>query len=339
MKSVKNLKKARKVISKSFRWGFRFLLVVFIIMLAIKSIPFLLDMLYGERFVENELGRVAGDEKDIDGIAKNIINWAHEDFESPYSYFEQPILLKIFGIFNINGTYRFFFRPAPMSWIIYSKLGNCGEQADVFNHMIRKYGVRARKVEATEDHSWSEYFHEGYRIAVDPSTGKVIDDLKEFGRNRNWSYVVAVDENGSREDVSDDYIDRGTLVVGTKSDGERIGGLKIWVESNYLTELNPKRYPDPKTVFINYTRKEGPNVFRLGEKNYTVKISYNFVLIEALDEKTMLVKAGETATDEFDVNSLLSDISKYGLTLSGWLLIVMSLFFAVFIWKMRRSAG
>jgi len=87
-------------------------------------------------------------------------------------------------------------------------------------------------------------------------------------KEKNWSYVESVDifNISDKKDVSDEYIDRGILIVRVFDNRNPVKGVNVVVKSPYLMKINPKRYKKPKIVLIKNTNKAGEAVFKLGEK-------------------------------------------------------------------------
>jgi len=242
-------------------------------------LPFIFDTFYGDKIITQTLNNVTGNLTDPDQIALSIMAWEKEYFYNPYALFDPNSTFQKFGVYEINGTHKKFYRNAPVSWIIYSRLANCEEYAKTFVYLMNKEGVEARIVSApAEDHTWAEYYFNGYKIVVDPSANKVISDKKEFAKGKNWSYIESVNifNNSDKKDVSEEYFERGKLTVRVTNQNKPVNRANVIVKSLYLAEINPNMYKKPKVVFTNTTNKDGKAVFYLGEKQYVVKIEYCF---------------------------------------------------------------
>lgn len=277
-----------------------------LILLAILlSIPYIFDFFYGEDIVNKTLNNVVGNLTDLDKIGLAIMEWESKYFYNPYSLWNPNSTLQRYRIYEVNGTYMWFVRDAPVSWIIFSRLANCGEYAKVFVYLMRKKGINARLVHAPgEDHAWAEYYSDGYKIVVDPSTNKVISNKRNFAKGKNWSYIESVDifNISDKKDISNEYIDRGILIVKVFDNQNLVKGINVVVKSPYLMKINPKRYKKPKIVLIKNTNKTGEAVFKLGEKEYMIEIKKTYLIFDIIYSKNVTVMIDKRTSLVFNLD-------------------------------------
>ncbi|MCO6041850.1 transglutaminase domain-containing protein [Thermococcus alcaliphilus] len=190
------------------------------------------------------------------------------------------------------------FRPirggsVPPQWVLYSKLANCGEYAKVFVYLMNKKGIPSRVVATLGgDHAWAEYYVGKHKIIFDPSNpnNPVITDTKSFGRNRNFSYVIAYEiptsssayvffNSRSWDDVSGEYINRGELVVQVLHKGTPVVNANVEIQSTYLMENFPERYKNPIHVLNKTTTKNGSVLFELGPAKYKIVAEKCFIFL------------------------------------------------------------
>ena len=292
---------------KKFVKPILFGIAVGLILLAIIfSMPYIFDVFYGEKIVNETLNNVINNNlTDPDKIALSIMEWESKYFYSPYSLWNLNSTLQRFGIYEVNGTYRWFVRDAPVSWIIFSKLANCGEYAKVFVYLMNKKGINARLVHAPgEDHAWAEYFSNGFKIVVDPSTNRVISNKKIFAKGKNWSYIESVDifNISDKKDVSDEYIDRGILIVHVLDNQNPVSGINVVVKSPYLMKTNSERYKKPKIVLVKNTNKTGEASFQLGEKEYIIEIKKSYLIFDIIYSENVTIMVDKRTDLIFNLN-------------------------------------
>jgi len=276
----------------------------FILLAIIFSIPFF-DVFYGEKIVNETLNNVVNNLTDSDKIALSVMEWESKYFCNPYSLWNPNSTLQRYGIYEVNETYRWFVRDAPVSWIIFSKLANCGEYAKVFVYLMNKKGINARLVHAPgEDHAWAEYFSNGFKIVVDPSTNRIISNKKIFAKGKNWSYIESVDifNISDKKDVSDEYIDRGILIVHVLDNQNPVSGINVVVKSPYLMKTNPKRYKKPKIVLVKNTNKTGEAAFKLGEKEYIIEIKKSYLIFDIIYSENVTIMVDKRTDLIFNLN-------------------------------------
>ncbi|NJE04110.1 transglutaminase domain-containing protein [Thermococcus sp. MV11] len=272
------LKKFTRVIMKT-------LMAYVVISLVLITIPQAYKFIRGDKIMSEVLDQIGLNTTNPNELALRIYSWEQQNFANPY--FVQPEnmsliekLLAGYGFYHNNQGELHLFRPfnsfpVPPQWVLHSKLANCEEYAKVFVYLMNQEGVKARIVRAPgEDHTWAEYYVGNYKIIFDPSNPEnpVIVNPKQFGQLKNFSYVEAYDlaNPDHKEDVSDEYIERGTLVVKVVKGNEPVSGATVEVLSTYLMERFPERYDSPRRVVVNETGKEGTTQFKLGPKEYKI---------------------------------------------------------------------
>jgi len=75
---------------------------------------------------------------------------------------------------------------------------------------MRKLGYESRLIRPDGwDHAWAEFYTpSGIKIYVDPSGFKVIEDPVKFASGANWTTIWAQNRDGSKEDVSVEYMNK-----------------------------------------------------------------------------------------------------------------------------------
>jgi len=118
------------------------------------------------------------------------------------------------------GVFRFPRYNDPKALMI-SRLGRCGEFANLFCLFLRAVGLRARYVWNFEDHVWDEYFSPtlGRWIHLD-SCEAVRDEplLYDRGWGKKMSYILAFSIDGA-QDVSRGYVQDWTETMSRRRQG------------------------------------------------------------------------------------------------------------------------
>lgn len=272
----------KAILAKAIYWlGILYLMSLFLIIVA----PQVYTAIRGHAITKEVMSQIGMNTTNPNELALRIYSWEQQKFTNLYfvrlkdmSWSEK--ILAIHGIYYDKQGKPHLFRPfrrfqVPPQWVLHTKLANCGEYAEVFVYLMNEAGFKARIVRAPgEDHSWAEYYVGNYKIIFDPSNPKnpVIVNPKQFGKLKNFSYVEAYDltNPNHREDVSDEYIERGTLVVEVVKANEPVPGATVEVLSTYLMERFPERYDKPRRVVFNETGKNGTAQFKLGPKEYEI---------------------------------------------------------------------
>ncbi len=287
------------------------LVILLLFLISNQLVPQVFDIVYGERIITQTLDNITENITDVDKISLSIMKWEKEYFYNPYSLWDPNSTLQKYGIYEINGSYRWFIRNAPISWIIFSKLANCEEYAKVFVHLMSKRGIEARLIHTPgEDHAWVEYYSEGYKIVVDPSGNNVILNKKEFAKGKNWSYIesVSISNVSDKRDVSDEYIDRGKLNIQVIKEDKPKEGIAVVIKSPYLMETSSERYKKPEIVLINITDDNGKVLFKLGEKKYIVEVKISYFIFDIIYSKNITVISGKDFNLSFDLSKDKSEI-------------------------------
>jgi len=282
------------------------LLIISLITLLPTVVPVTFDLVYGDAIIDNTLTEIVGNTTNPDEIALLIMAWEHEYFDNPYSHYDANSTFQKFGLYRINGKPKLFVRGAPVSWIIYSKLANCEEYAKIFVTLMNKAGLESRFIHVTgEDHAWAEYMHDGYRIAVDPSTNYVIGGhKKEFEKrmNNKYSYIESIDLQGNKKDISDEYIERGNVTILVFDNGQPVSKAKVIIKSPYLMENKDDRYDQPRFVISKTTNNAGEVFFKLGYKKYMTEVRVKqMYLFEQVYRKNHTMDVGQENLINFNL--------------------------------------
>lgn len=268
-----------------FRGVFHGLLICLGLSLILLTTPYVYKGVWGNEITSEVLNQVGQNITDPNKLAMKIYSLEQQNFMNLYFIRPENLsrvkkLLASYGFYRNRQGELHLFRPfnvfsVPPEWVLHSKLANCREYAEVFVYLMSKKGVKARVVRAPgEDHTWAEYYVGKYKIIFDPSNpyNPVIVNPKSFGQNKNFSYVEAYDlfNPEIKEDVSDEYISRGRLVVQVLKDGKPVEGAEVQIQSTYLMEKFPERYNGPRLVLSDFTAENGTVQFKLGSKEYKI---------------------------------------------------------------------
>ena len=297
-------------------------LVMLLVLILISSLiytilPLIFNFVYGEKVIDQTLAQIVGNATNPDDIALSIMAWELEYFDNPYSKYNGNSTIQKFGIYSIDGNYKWFIRSAPASWIIHSRLANCGEYAIVFATLMNKAGIEANVIRTEGgDHMWAEYMHDGYRIAVDPSVNYVIGMHKKDFENRmgvKFSYVESSDLQGKIIDVSDEYIDRENVTISVFKNGKPVDNAQIIIKSPYLMEKKGGKYNKPAHISSNKIGEDGEITLKLGNTNYIseVKVKRMYV-IEYTYNKNFTVNGSQESVI-FNLENETSKIKILGL--------------------------
>lgn len=107
-----------------------------------------------------------------------------------------------------DGTARRFPRYNELRALMKSRIGRCGEFANLFALFLRAVGLRARYVWNAEDHVWNEYYSPGLKRWVHLDSCECARDeslLYDRGWGKKMSYVLAFGTDGAR-DVTRAYV-------------------------------------------------------------------------------------------------------------------------------------
>lgn len=292
--------KDQKRIVEDFCTGFLLVIkIVFLSFLLLLTLPHLISLAFdftsGKEIISDTVTSVVGTMDNPDEKALAIMTWERQYFYNPFSYYDVNSTLQKIGIYEINGEYKMFVRPAPVSWVINSRMANCEEYARIFVSLMNEEGIKSSLIKAPgEDHVWAEYTYEGYRIAVDPSQNYIIGGhKKEFEKRMNvkFSYVESIDFLGNKMDVSDEYIERGNLTITVTDEGLPVSNAQVIIENPSFMETRSERYKKPLPVILKTTESNGKVFFKLGFQKYNVKVRVNnLYLIDAVYQKNTTIE-------------------------------------------------
>lgn len=287
--------------------NFTLYILIFVVLFS-TLVPQMFNFIYGEEVINETLINFV-EITNPDEKALAIMAWERRYFDNPYSFYNQNSTLQKFGIYNISGDYRWFGgRPAPVSWIINSRLANCEEYARVFVTLMNNAGIKANLIKALgEDHVWAEYMYDSYRVAVDPSQNIIIGSRKrEFEKDMNikFSYVEAVDLQGTIMDVSDEYIERGNLTIFVFNNEKPVSNAQVIIKNPSFMENRSDRYNKPLRVLSKTTGNDGEVYFKLGYQKYNVEVRVNHIyLLDSVYRKNATVEINKENLINFSLEN------------------------------------
>lgn len=171
--------------------------------------PVFYDWAWGDKIIDNHIINELNNQTDYRIVVPLMLSWLKNNVDYPTNETEFLTLDNSWGLHKINGEFRFFHRGVPASWLIKSKLGRCGEDAVYFVEVMRKLGYTSRQIKPDGwDHSWAEFYTpDGIKVLVDPSAHRVITEQPSvFASNANWTTIWAINDNGSLENISQEYL-------------------------------------------------------------------------------------------------------------------------------------
>jgi len=127
-----------------------------------------------------------------------------------------------------QGVYRFP-RYNDLRALMKSRVGRCGEFANLFSLFLRAVGLRARYVWNAEDHVWNEYWSPSLKRWVHlDSCERVRDEplLYDRGWGKKMSYILAFSVDGA-QDVSRGYIQDWQQALQRRRQGSEEGLRKL----------------------------------------------------------------------------------------------------------------
>ena len=145
-------------------------ILFFVLMFLWMLYPLAYDWAWGDEVIEDHIRELLGNETDYYIAVPAILNWIKNEIHYPTEEESLGVLRNGWGLYWIDGKLRFFHRGIPAPWVIKSKLGRCGEDANYFVEIMRELGYNARMIKTDGwDHSWAEFYTpEGIKILVDP---------------------------------------------------------------------------------------------------------------------------------------------------------------------------
>lgn len=280
--------------------------IVLTILIGPLCIPVVFDFVFGDKVTSEHLNEIAGNQTNSTVIAQKLVDWIANSKESPYG--EKKYLEGIqWSISNVSGHPRFFIKTTKASWVIYSKLGNCGEDAWYFVGMMNKAGFRSRTISLKgEDHGFAEYYDENNRrIVIDPSgflSKNSTNDSYAFSIGRQWSYVIATDLNGNTEDVTNEYVLNTSVLAVNTPDTTFLSKRSSVIINSMVLVTDTGMYTNPQELIAHDVSDTNNFTIILGEhEKYQLIKRVNLYLIffeekESLDlrtDKTILLIPSE----------------------------------------------
>jgi len=199
-----------KNILKPIIIGYFLGILFFVLMFLWMLYPLAYDWALGDKVVDNHINELLGNETNYYVAVPVILNWIKTETHYPTEEESLWVMANGWGLYWIDGRLRIFHRGIPASWVIKSKLGRCGEDSAYFVEIMEKLGYEARRIHPEGwDHSWAEFYTpDGIKIYVDPSGFRVIEDPVDFASRANWTTIWAENEDGSKENVSLEYMNK-----------------------------------------------------------------------------------------------------------------------------------
>jgi len=169
--------------------------------------PLIHNYFVGEEILEEHIKTIIGNETNHEIIVPRLLTWLKENVYYPTN--ESHIAnFGFVQIHKIDDKFRLFYRGVPASWIIHSRLGRCGEQSEYFVEIMRTLNYSVRKVIGRPcwDHAWAEYYTpENIKIIVNPSGHRIENNPYKFANGTNCSEIWAINKDGSKENVANEY--------------------------------------------------------------------------------------------------------------------------------------
>lgn len=326
MKNVLNRIKAQK---SHIRRDIKLSVILYLILAGVLLIfiftPYALTQLNSDTIIKDHIRREYNNVHSEDEIAVKAIQWSSKNIKAPYDYVEGSFYNKL-GIFNMNGSYIYFFRANDLAWIIKTKLGNCGEKGFYFLKIMDYFNITARRVCTVEDHCWGEYLSDEHWISVEPNSGEMV--FPEQYKSSNWSKLTGLYANGSTIDLTDRYLTTRRLSINVPHNI-----LNTLVRLNlYSTVLNdgwPDRYKKPSLI-ISRTLKNGINLNLGNNPNYLLKAKLNILFFSFVYSERF------SLSENKNIILMLRDIIRVrNIRLERTNYIFCTLFFAIIFWAYK----
>jgi len=185
------------------------LLIIILLLMLFCLIPTYYNWVFGEKVVQLHINEIIGNKTNDAEIAGTLMQWVKENVVYPNN--ENKVNILDLDFYRVHNKTKFFWREGPASWIIKTKMGRCGEDANYFVGVMTQLGYKARKVKPVGknpwDHAWAEYYNsEGIKIVLDPSSNQIISpNLNKWVENKSFTKIEAIDLKGNKEDVTKEY--------------------------------------------------------------------------------------------------------------------------------------
>lgn len=172
----------------------------------------------------------------------------------------------------------------PGYWI---SCGTCGDVSNTFRLMMDFLKIPARSVGTSgEDHEWNEFLLNGTWVHIDASADDIpkLNDsgiyYRPRGDNGGWgkniSYVYGIYSNGTRIDLTSNYVPHSKIgnitVMVTDRSQLPIPGVTINFKSKFLMFDNKTNKPLVSTSCV--TDYQGKCTVALGQNNFTVSAEH-----------------------------------------------------------------
>ncbi|CAE6515720.1 unnamed protein product [Rhizoctonia solani] len=118
-----------------------------------------------------------------------------------------------------DGSFRFP-RYNDLKYLMRTRMGRCGEWANLYTLFLRAVGLRARYVWNKEDHVWNEYFSPAAGRWIHTDSCEAARDqplLYDRGWGKKMSYIIAFSIDGT-SDVSRGYVQNSNEMLQRRHD-------------------------------------------------------------------------------------------------------------------------
>jgi hypothetical protein len=175
------------------------------LILAPPLIPEIFNSIFGDLILSQHKAEIIGNETNSSVIAQKLMNWVQN---STKRFNDQKVYFGGYdwGIINVSNTPTLVIRTTKASWFIFTGLGNCKEDAWYFAELMNRSGFYSRVINVQSGaHAWAEFYDNGKKIIVDPSSNRSITNTFEFA-DQEWTDIEAIDLAGNMENVTREYI-------------------------------------------------------------------------------------------------------------------------------------
>jgi hypothetical protein len=257
-------------------------IIILLLWILPATIPNLYNLIFGKNVIRENLYTIKYNANNSKEIAINLMQWLKNNVNSTYVH-KSLINGPLWGLYYIENKPILFIKTNKASWVIHSKLGNCGEMTSYFVELMNAAGFKSYVITTrAEDHEWAEFYDEkGKQVIVDPSAGKFINDPFEFSKDENWSRIVKITANNSEEDVTSQYIQNlSTLNITITGNAFLIKQSKVSIKSKTLMLKYFSKYKYPREVVVHNFNENTNFSIQLGKKE-------DYQLCETVDFKIL----------------------------------------------------
>lgn len=266
----KNKKTTSELMRKAINKGVAILLVLASVYLLLMIVPFFFPLInnffFGEKILDTHIATVLGNETNTTLKAEKLMTWLQDNTRD--AYMKKTYLRGLlWGIYNISNKPTLFIKTDKASWVITSKLGNCGEKAWYFVEVMNRSGTRSRIVQVVgEDHALAEFYTDGRWVFVDPSGNIIINDTVGYASGRYWSRLEAEDLSGNKEDVTELFIPNLTELNISVEGNKLLSKRTAIVINSVLLKERTTDYKSPIEVSSYVFNKNQTHSIKVGPK-------------------------------------------------------------------------